>query len=53
MDEFIDQLLHEVRVCEIQLPRMPKRQILVDNGDLGPRISLLDEELAQQADAQE
>lgn len=40
MDEFIDQLLIEDRVCGIALPRLPSREVLVESGYLeGPRIS--------------
>ncbi|GFH58682.1 hypothetical protein CTEN210_15158 [Chaetoceros tenuissimus] len=40
MDEFIDQLLTEDRVCGIALPRLPSREVLVESGYLeGPRIS--------------
>ena len=41
IDEFVDQLLTEERVCDIILPRIPKRQILEENGELGPRKSRL------------
>lgn len=41
MDEFVDQLLHEERVCDIILPRIQKREVLEENGELGPRKSLL------------
>ncbi|PAV23322.1 pre-mRNA-splicing factor 38A [Pyrrhoderma noxium] len=41
MDEFVDQLLREERVCDIILPRLPKREVLEENGDIGPRKSLL------------
>ncbi|KIY47474.1 PRP38-domain-containing protein [Fistulina hepatica ATCC 64428] len=36
-DEFVDNLLNEERVCDIILPRIPRRQILEENGDIGPR----------------
>eukprot|EP00979_Chaetoceros_neogracilis_P017665 scaffold10261_cov269-Chaetoceros_neogracile.AAC.7 len=40
MDEFVDQLLKEDRVCGIALPRLPNRDVLVESGYLdGPRIS--------------
>jgi pre-mRNA-splicing factor 38A len=40
MDQFIDRLLTEDRVCGIALPRLPKRGILLDAGYLdGPRRS--------------
>jgi pre-mRNA-splicing factor 38A len=41
MDEFVDQLLTEERVCDIILPRLAKRQVLEENGDIGPRKSRL------------
>jgi len=40
MDEFIDELLRNERVCGIALPRLPKREILEEAGYLdGPRRS--------------
>jgi hypothetical protein len=40
IDEFIDQLLREERVCGIALPRLPKREMLEEAGYLdGPRRS--------------
>ncbi|KAK0240465.1 PRP38 family-domain-containing protein [Armillaria nabsnona] len=41
IDEFADALLTEERVCDIILPRLAKRQILEENGDIGPRKSRL------------
>jgi len=41
MDEFVDSLLVEERVCDIILPRLQKRQILEENGEIGPRKSRL------------
>ncbi|KIM87668.1 hypothetical protein PILCRDRAFT_815248 [Piloderma croceum F 1598] len=41
MDEFVDQLLTEERVCDIILPRLAKRQVLEENGEIGPRKSRL------------
>jgi pre-mRNA-splicing factor 38A len=41
IDEFVDQLLNEERVCDIILPRLPKRAVLEESGDLTPRQSLL------------
>ena len=41
MDEFVDNLLAEDRVCDIILPRLQKRQILEESGDIGPRKSRL------------
>jgi pre-mRNA-splicing factor 38A len=45
MDEFIDQLLREDRVCDTILPRLTKRHVLEEMGDLEPRVSTLEEEL--------
>ncbi|EJU05031.1 PRP38-domain-containing protein, partial [Dacryopinax primogenitus] len=41
MDEYIDELLREERVCDIILPRMTKRDILEEVEGLAPRQSLL------------
>lgn len=41
MDEFADELLSQERVCDIILPRIAKRSVLEDLGELGPRRSLL------------
>lgn len=41
MDEFVDQLLTEERVCDIILPRLPRREVLEDINEIGPRKSLL------------
>jgi pre-mRNA-splicing factor 38A len=41
MDEFVYALLTEDRVCDIILPRMPKREVLEENGQIGPRKSRL------------
>ncbi|KAF9027148.1 PRP38-domain-containing protein [Hymenopellis radicata] len=41
IDEFADSLLSEERVCDIIMPRIAKRQVLEENGDIGPRKSRL------------
>jgi len=42
MDEFVDDLLRQDRVCGISLPRLPKREVLEESGYLeGPRRSAL------------
>ena len=51
MDEFIDQLLHEERVCDVQLPRIQKRSVLEENNELEPRISVLEGDLLEEQDA--
>ncbi|XJO75651.1 hypothetical protein BDV3_006295 [Batrachochytrium dendrobatidis] len=45
MDQFISDLLLEDRMCDTILPRLTKRYILEDQGDLEPRASPLDMEL--------
>eukprot|EP00002_Diphylleia_rotans_P009881 TRINITY_DN2023_c0_g1_i3.p1 TRINITY_DN2023_c0_g1~~TRINITY_DN2023_c0_g1_i3.p1 ORF type:complete len:254 (-),score=53.13 TRINITY_DN2023_c0_g1_i3:916-1677(-) len=45
MDEFIEKLLNEDMVCEIVLPRIPKRAILQSQGVLESRKSFLDDDL--------
>ncbi|KAG0224796.1 Pre-mRNA-splicing factor 38A [Actinomortierella wolfii] len=37
MDEFVDELLREERVCDVVLPRLTKRYVLEDAGELDPR----------------
>jgi len=49
MDEFIDSLLRDERVCDTILPRILKRQILEENEELEPRVSFLEDELEQEA----
>ncbi|KAI0948411.1 hypothetical protein AcV7_009162 [Taiwanofungus camphoratus] len=41
IDEFVDNLLVEERVCDIILPRLTRRDVLEDNGEIGPRKSRL------------
>ena len=41
IDEFVDELLNEERVCDLILPRIPKRDVLEENGELAPRQSRL------------
>ncbi len=45
MDEFIDELLREERVLDVQLPRLQKRNVLEENNQLEPRQSVLDEDI--------
>lgn len=45
MDEFIDELLRNDRVCDVILPRLQKRSILEENNDLEPKVSCLDDDL--------
>ncbi|KAI7881452.1 PRP38-domain-containing protein, partial [Lichtheimia hyalospora FSU 10163] len=45
MDEFVDQLLHEERVCDVILPRLVSRYVMEENDELEPRKSGLEEDL--------
>lgn len=45
MDEFIDELLREERICDVILPRLQKRNVLEENNQLEPRVSALEEDL--------
>ena len=47
MDEFIDELLHSERSCDIILPRIQKRYILEQNEELEPRVSALNDDLSE------
>ncbi|XP_015781694.1 pre-mRNA-splicing factor 38 [Tetranychus urticae] len=53
MDEFIDMLLREDRVFDVILPRIKARRIHEENDELGPRESLLKEELDVDTDEDE
>ncbi|XP_053620357.1 pre-mRNA-splicing factor 38 [Plodia interpunctella] len=45
MDEFIDELLREERLCDVILPRIQKRYVLEENNELEPKVSALDDDL--------
>jgi pre-mRNA-splicing factor 38A len=45
MDSFIDDLLHQPRVCDIILPRLTSRYTLEQNDELEPRESALEDDL--------
>uniref|UniRef100_UPI00358EEE4A pre-mRNA-splicing factor 38A n=1 Tax=Myxine glutinosa TaxID=7769 RepID=UPI00358EEE4A len=45
VDEFIDELLHDERACDIILPRIQKRHVLEETEQLEQRVSALDEDL--------
>ncbi|XP_054159189.1 pre-mRNA-splicing factor 38A-like [Oppia nitens] len=45
MDEFIDILLREDRVFDVILPRILKRHVHEESGELETRVSILDEDL--------
>lgn len=45
MDEFVDSLLREDRVCDTILPRLTKRFVLEERGELEKRVSMLEQEM--------
>lgn len=45
VDEYIDELLHEERLCDIILPRIQKRHVLEESNEIDPRISALEDDL--------
>jgi len=49
MDEFIDELLRDERVVDVQLPRLQKRNVLEENNELEPRVSVLEDDLLEEA----
>lgn len=53
MDELIDQMLVEDRVFDVILPRISKRQLHEESGDLPPRKWLLDSELNETGETDE
>ncbi|XP_052868714.1 pre-mRNA-splicing factor 38 [Anopheles cruzii] len=48
MDEFIDELLRDERVCDIILPRIQKRYVLEETNDLEPKVSALEDDLDEE-----
>src|ERR1700750_2676338 len=50
IDEYVDSLLTEERVCDIIMPRLIKRQVLEENNDIGPRKSRLLDALEGKSD---
>lgn len=53
MDEFIDELLREERLCDVILPRIQKRHVLEENNELDPKISALDDDLDEDVQSDE
>lgn len=45
MDEYIDQLLREERMCDIILPRIQKRHVLEENNEIEVKVSILDDDI--------
>src|SRR4051794_40768580 len=50
VDEFIEELLNEERSCDTILPRILKRHVLEENGEIPPRVSVL-QDLAEEEEA--
>lgn len=48
MDEFIDLMLTSESLCDTNLPIISKRNILEENGQLKPRVSILEQELEKE-----
>jgi pre-mRNA-splicing factor 38A len=53
MDEFVDSLLNEMRVCDTALPRLTKRVVLEDSELLDPRTSELQSEFEEELEREE
>lgn len=53
MDEFIDELLREERVCDVILPRIQKRHVLEENNELEAKISALEDDLDEEIELEE
>lgn len=53
MDEFIDELLRDERVCDVILPRIQKRHILEENNELEAKVSALEDDLDEEIDLEE
>ncbi|KAL3286309.1 hypothetical protein HHI36_000818 [Cryptolaemus montrouzieri] len=53
MDEFIDELLRDERVCDVILPRIQKRHILEENNEIEAKISALEDDLDEDMDLED
>ncbi|XP_066154725.1 pre-mRNA-splicing factor 38 [Euwallacea fornicatus] len=53
MDEFIDELLREERVCDVILPRVQKRHILEENNEIEAKVSALEDDLDEDIEMEE
>lgn len=47
IDEFIDSLLRDERVCDVILPRIQSRHVLEENNELEPKVSILEEDIEE------
>lgn len=48
MDEFIDELLRDERVCDVILPRVQKRHVLEENNEIEAKVSALEDDLDEE-----
>jgi len=53
MDEFVDSLLRDDRVCDIALPRIPTRFALEETDVLEPRVSAIESEVDSDEEGKE
>ncbi|XP_065834344.1 pre-mRNA-splicing factor 38A-like [Oscarella lobularis] len=53
MDEFVDELLHNERTCDVILPRIQRRYVLEQDERLEPRMSALEGDLDIESDEEE
>lgn len=51
MDEFIDSLLRDERVCDVILPRIQSRHVLEENNELETKVSILEEDIEEGVDS--
>jgi len=47
IDDFIDSLLRDERVCDVILPRIQSRHVLEENNELEPKVSILEEDIEE------
>lgn len=53
MDEFIDELLREERVCDVILPRIQKRHVLEENNEIEAKVSALEDDFDEEIELEE
>ncbi|KAL1497527.1 hypothetical protein ABEB36_008471 [Hypothenemus hampei] len=53
MDEFIDELLRDERVCDVILPRVQKRHILEENNEIEAKVSALEDDFDEEIEMEE
>lgn len=53
MDEFVDWLLRDETVCDVTMPQLPRREVLEETIQLEPRVSVLEDDLADLEDLEE